>query len=241
MAVLFISDLHLSSSRPGINSVFFKFLRGRAAQASDLWILGDLFEYWAGDDDVSDPFNAKVVSALADCARAGPRIRVMHGNRDFLMGPGFEAASGTKLVDDPTTLFLSGRTTLLAHGDTLCTDDREYQAFRKEVRSKTWQDAFLAQPLSQRKQQIEKLRERSEAEKKRKPAEIMDVNAGAVESLLRAHGYPRLIHGHTHRPARHEHNVDGRTCERWVLPDWYETGGVLVCDERECRIQPLRD
>jgi UDP-2,3-diacylglucosamine hydrolase len=239
MAVLFISDLHLSESRPGINRVFFEFLRGRAAQASELWILGDLFEYWAGDDDIGDPFNAKIVSALAECARGGTSIRIMHGNRDFLMGPGFEAASGAQLVDDPVTLFLSGRTTLLTHGDALCTDDREYQAFRAEVRAKSWQRRFLAQSLPDRKKQIEALRARSESEKSRKPAEVMDVNAGAVESLLRAHGYPRLIHGHTHRPARHEHRVDDHVCERWVLPDWYETGGVLVCDEDGCRMERI--
>lgn len=236
MTVLFISDLHLSSARPAINRIFLEFLRGRAAQASELWILGDLFEYWAGDDDVGDPFNAQVVSALAACARGGTRVRLMHGNRDFLMGARLEAASGAQLVDDPATLLLFGRTTLLTHGDMLCTDDREYQAFRGEVRSPSWQSSFLAQPLSARKKQIEALRARSETEKSRKPAEIMDVNAGAVESLLRAHGYPRLIHGHTHRPARHEHVVDGRVCERWVLPDWYEAGGVLVCDESACRM-----
>jgi UDP-2,3-diacylglucosamine hydrolase len=239
MTVLFISDLHLSSARPAINRIFFEFLRKRAAQASELWILGDLFEYWAGDDDVGDAFNAQVVSALAACSHGGTRVRLMHGNRDFLMGAGLEAASGVQLVDDPATLLLFGRTTLLTHGDTLCTDDREYQAFRGEVRSRSWQSSFLAQPLSARKKQIEALRARSETEKSRKPAEIMDVNAGAVESLLRAHGYPRLIHGHTHRPARHEHVVDGRVCERWVLPDWYERGGALVCDESACRMESV--
>jgi UDP-2,3-diacylglucosamine hydrolase len=239
MAVLFISDLHLSQARPGINRIFFEFLRGLPARAGDLWILGDLFEYWAGDDDADDPFNRGVLDAMAQCARGGTRIRVMHGNRDFLMGPGFEAASGAKLVDDPYTAFIAGRTTLVTHGDTLCTDDREYQAFRAQVRARPWQDQFLAQSLAERKKQIEALRERSESEKARKPAEIMDVSPRAVESLLRAHGYPRLIHGHTHRPARHEHVVDGRSCERWVLPDWYETGGVLVCDDRGCRMERL--
>ena len=239
MAVLFISDLHLSSSRPGINQVFFQFLRERAVRAPELYILGDLFEYWAGDDDIGDPFNAQVVAALAECARGGTRILVMHGNRDFLFGAAFAQASGAQLVDDPVVLDLFGKKTVLTHGDALCTDDREYQAFRAEVRSESWKRAFLAQPLPERKQRIAALRARSEIEKKRKPAEIMDVNAGAVESLLRAHGYPRLIHGHTHRPARHEHRVDGRVCERWVLPDWYESGGVLVCDEKGCRAEKL--
>jgi len=240
MTVLFISDLHLSETRPEINRVFFEFLRGAAARAGELWILGDLFEYWAGGDDADDPFNRTVLDAISGCARAGTRIRVMHGNLDFLMGPEFEAASGAKLVDDPYTAFIAGRTTMLTHGDALCTDDQEYQAFRRQVRAKDWQERFLAQSLAERKQQIAALRERSETEKARKPAEIMDVNPKAVESLLRAHAYPRLIHGHTHRPARHEHVVDGRTCERWVLPDWYETGGVLVCDEAGCRLETLR-
>ena len=240
MAVLFISDLHLASIRPGINRVFFEFLRGRAAQASDLWILGDLFEYWVGDDDIQDPFNGQVVAALAECARGGTRIRVMHGNRDFLLGPGFARASGAQLVDDPVVLDLFGTRTLLTHGDALCIDDHKYQAFRRQVRAKSWQDAFLAEPIAKRKARAEALRAESESEKAGKTAELMDVNPGAVEALLREHGYPRLIHGHTHRTARHEHRVDGRVCERWVLPDWYESGGVLVCDESGCRMETLQ-
>ena len=239
MAVFFISDLHLSASRPEINRVFFEFLRGAARGAESLYILGDLFEYWAGDDDVFDPLNARVIGALAECARGGPQVHLMHGNRDFLLGEAFARASGAQLIADPVTLDLFGSKTLLTHGDTLCTDDRDYQAFRKEVRSQSWQDAFLALPLADRKGRIESLRARSESEKSRKPPEIMDVNRGAVESLLRKHGYPRLIHGHTHRPARHEHRVDGRTCERWVLPDWYKSGGVLVCDDKGCQMQKL--
>src|SRR5258708_12316785 len=147
MAVLFISDLHLSSSRPGINQVFFQFIRQRAVQAPDLYILGDLFEYWAGDDDIGDPFNAKVVAALAECARGGTRILVMHGNRDFLLGPAFAQASGAQLVDDPVVLDLFGKKTVLTHGDALCTDDREYQAFRTEGPPESWNRTFPAQPL----------------------------------------------------------------------------------------------
>ena len=239
MAVFFVSDLHLCASRPEINRIFFEFLRGPARGAQSLYILGDLFEYWAGDDDVLDPLNAQVIGALAECARGGTRVHLMHGNRDFLLGEAFARASGAQLIADPVMLDLFGSKTLLTHGDMLCTDDRDYQAFREEVRSQSWQDAFLALPLADRKERIEALRARSESEKSRKPPEIMDVNRGAVESLLRKHGYPRLIHGHTHRPARHEHRLDGRTCERWVLPDWYESGGVLVCDEKGCRREEL--
>lgn len=234
MAVYLISDLHLSDSRPDINRVFFEFLRGPARQAESLYILGDLFEYWAGDDDLVDPFNESIAAALAEYSRAGPVLRFMHGNRDFLLGGEFAKACGGHLIEDPYTLDLFGTPTLLMHGDTLCTDDIDYQRFRTQVRAPAWQKGFLALPLEQRKRQIEAVRQTSESEKTRKAPEIMDVNPGAVEAALREHAYPRLIHGHTHRPARHVHRVDGRTCERWVLADWYRTGSYLRCDERGC-------
>lgn len=234
MAVFFISDLHLTESRPEINRLFFDFLRGPARAAETLYILGDLFEYWAGDDDLDDPFNRSVAGALADYSRAGPALWFMHGNRDFLLNGEFEKACGGRLINDPYALDLFGTPTLLMHGDTLCTDDLDYQKFRAQVRNPTWQKGFLALPLAQRKRQIEAVRQTSESEKTRKAPEIMDVNPGAVEAALREHAYPRLIHGHTHRPARHVHQVDGRTCERWVLADWYRTGSYLRCDERGC-------
>jgi UDP-2,3-diacylglucosamine hydrolase len=234
LAVFFISDLHLCASRPEINRIFFEFLRGPARNAESLYILGDLFEYWAGDDDLDDPFNASVVSALAECSRAGPAVYVMHGNRDFLLGTTFAEACEANLIGDPLPVDLFKTPTLLMHGDTLCIDDRDYQEFRAKVRAPAWRKDFLALPLERRKEQIEELRRRSESEKKLKTPELMDVNGGAVETVLREHDYPRLIHGHTHRPARHEHRVDGRTCERWVLADWYRTGSYLRCDERGC-------
>jgi len=234
MAVYFISDLHLSDSRPDIKQVFLEFLRGPARQAESLYILGDLFEYWAGDDDLADPFNESIAAALAEYSRAGPVLRFMHGNRDFLLDGEFARTCGGRLLDDPHTLDLFGTPTLLMHGDTLCTDDLDYQKFRVQVRNPIWQKGFLALPLEQRKRQIETVRQTSESEKTRKAPEIMDVNQGAVEAALREHAYPRLIHGHTHRPARHVHRVDDRTCERWVLADWYRTGSYLRCDERGC-------
>lgn len=239
MAVYFISDLHLSDSRPDINRVFFEFLRGPARQAESLYILGDLFEYWAGDDDLGDPFNESVAAALAEYSRAGRVLRFMHGNRDFLLGGEFARACGGRLIEDPYTLDLFGTPTLLMHGDTLCTDDLDYQEFRVQVRNPMWQKGFLALPLEQRKRQIEAVRQTSESEKTRKAPEIMDVNPGAVEAALREHAYPRLIHGHTHRPARHVHRVDGRTCERWVLADWYRAGSYLRCDGRGCAPERL--
>lgn len=231
---LFISDLHLCSTRPRITELFQRFLRDTAPRAEALYILGDLFEYWAGDDDLGDPFNARIAQALQHTARQGVRMHIMHGNRDFLLGDLFMADCGATLLPDPTLIELHGKPTLLMHGDTLCTDDRDYQAFRAMVREPQWQANFLAKPLTVRKAQIEELRRKSEAEKSLKAADIMDANPQAIASVLRAHRYPRLIHGHTHRPARHEHRVDGMLCERWVLPDWYETGGYLRCDAAGC-------
>ena len=230
--ILFVSDLHLCSSRPETCRIFFDFLAGPARRAQSLYILGDLFEYWAGDDDAGDPFNASVIAALRDCAGAAP-VFVMHGNRDFLLGPRFAEAAGVRLIEDPLLVDCNGAATLLTHGDALCTDDADYMQFRAKVRSKHWIDAFLATSLLERKAKIEALQLESDAEKKRKPEEIMDVSANAVANLLRRNGYPMLIHGHTHRPAMHEHLVDTHRCERWVLADWYRSGSYLSCAGRE--------
>ena len=227
---LFISDLHLCASRPRINQLFFDFFESAARKADQLYILGDFFEYWAGDDDIDDPFNRSIVRALAALTSSGVAVYLMHGNRDFLIGKAFCQASGAKLLPDPSVIELNGTRTLLMHGDTLCTDDVEYQNFRKEVRDPRWQREFLSQPLAQRKAIIEDLRRRSETEKQTKSRDIMDVTPASVEAVLREHGYPSLIHGHTHRPALHHHQVDGKNCERWVLTDWYEHGGYLRGD-----------
>ena len=237
--VLFISDLHLCASRPQISRIFFEFLRGPARTAESLFVLGDLFEYWIGDDDLGEPFNASVIMALAECSRAGTTVHVMHGNRDFLLNGDFASACNARLINDPHTIDLFGTRTLLMHGDTLCTDDVDYQRFRAEVRSPDWKKRMLSTSLVLRREQAEALRRTSEFEKKGKAPEIMDVNASAVEAVLREHGYPRLVHGRTHRPARHEHRVDGRTCERWVLADWYRSGSYLRCDTRGVAPVPL--
>jgi UDP-2,3-diacylglucosamine hydrolase len=236
---LLISDLHLCSSRPRITELFQYFLRDTAPHAEALYILGDLFEYWAGDDDLGDPFNAHIAQALHETAQRGVRIHIMHGNRDFLLGDLFMADCSATLLPDPTLIDLHGKPTLLMHGDTLCTDDHDYQSFRAMVREPQWQANFLAKPLTARKAQIEELRRTSETEKSLKAADIMDANQQAIASVLRAHRYPRLIHGHTHRPARHEHRLDGMLCERWVLPDWYEAGGYLRCDAAGCEFFPV--
>jgi UDP-2,3-diacylglucosamine hydrolase len=239
MNALFLSDLHLCADRPDINRVFLDFLDGEARDADVMYILGDLFEYWAGDDDIDDPFNASIVSGLSRYARSGPELCVMRGNRDFLLGERFADACEARLIIDPYTIDLFGIQTMLMHGDVLCTDDHDYQAFRSKVRSTAWIKKFLSLPLSQRKFEIEGLRRKSEAEKKRKAPEVMDVSSVAVETILREHHYPRLIHGHTHRPAHHEHRLDGRVCERWVLADWYLAGSYLRCDENGCTPVPL--
>ncbi|TAK67504.1 MAG: UDP-2,3-diacylglucosamine diphosphatase [Betaproteobacteria bacterium] len=239
MSTLFISDLHLCSGRPGINRGFFGFIEREAKSADALYILGDLFEYWAGDDDLGDPFNATVVAALARLVGSGVPAYLMHGNRDFVIGEAFAHASMVTLLPDPTLLSLYGQPTLLMHGDTLCTLDREYQAFRRKARSDAWIRNLLGKPLTERKAAIEALRRQSEQEKRNKPEEIMDVDPAEVEATFRRHGYPRLIHGHTHRPARHVHMVDGHACERWVLADWYQAGSYLACDESGCHAVQL--
>lgn len=232
---LLISDLHLSADQPRSMAAFRRFAAGIAPQAEALYILGDLFEYWAGDDDLHDPFHQEVIAALRGIAERGTRIFLMHGNRDLLMGTTLTQACGATLLDDPALIGLYGTPTLLTHGDILCTHDAEYQRYRAQVHDADFQRRFLAKPLAERKAYIEQLRAQSKAEKQHKDSAIMDVNVEAVAALLREHRYPRLIHGHTHRPKRHEHLVDGHACERWVLGDWDVQGSALRCDAGGCR------
>jgi len=228
---LFISDLHLAVERPGANEQFFRFLHEEAARADALYILGDLFEYWIGDDGLEeDPLGRQVARALRVLAKAGVAVWLMVGNRDFLMGSKFCAESGAGFLDDPRVVEISGKPVLLMHGDTLCTDDTDYQGWRATARSEVWQRDFLTQPLAARRETIEGLRAKSKAVVQAKPAAIMDVSQGAVREAFRAHGVQLMIHGHTHRPAKHEHEVNGRRCQRWVLPDWYGRGGYLALD-----------
>src|SRR4029079_11274426 len=204
--------------------------------AHALCVLGDLFEYWIGDDELDapdgDPLVRDAARALRELTQSGVAVRFMHGNRDFLIGQGFSAATGVALLRDPTVLPVAGVPTLLMHGDTLCTDDHDYQAWRRTARSPDWQREFLAAPLAERRKRILQIREKSRQVVAAKPAEIMDVNGGAVRDAFREHKVRRLIHGHTHRAAPHEVEVNGARCERWVLPDWYgDGGGYLAVDE----------
>ncbi|MFA5372455.1 MAG: UDP-2,3-diacylglucosamine diphosphatase [Sideroxydans sp.] len=224
---LFISDLHLSEAHSPGAELFRHFARDIAPQAEVLYILGDLFEYWAGDDDLADPFHASVAGYLRQLGAQGTRIFIMHGNRDFLMDEQLAVACHAALLPDPALLDLYGNPTLLTHGDALCTDDAVYQQFRTLVRGASWRDDFLALPLSERKAQIEHMRCQSELAKRGKAMNVMDVNEEAVHALLRQYRYPRLIHGHTHRPAQHLHQVDGHQCERWVLGDW-DSGAAQI-------------
>jgi len=231
---LLISDLHLTPDRPRASELFFDFVSRIAPRAESLYILGDLFEYWIGDDDLQDEFNAAIADALGSLSGKGVALRYMHGNRDVLAGRAFVERCGARLIDDPTLLDLHGARTLLMHGDTLCTGDLDYQKFRAYAHDPENQRKFLAQPLQERKKQMLGMRAESEKSKQVKISEIMDVAPAAVDRALREHGYPRLIHGHTHRPAQHAHVVDGHTCERWVLTDWYGRGGYLRCDDAGC-------
>lgn len=231
---LFISDLHLTAERPQINQHFFDFIEETAPQAEALYILGDLFEYWAGDDDIEDPLNAAVAEALSGLNNKNVRLYFMHGNRDLLLGQAYAARCGMQIIPDPTVIDLYGTRTLLMHGDTLCTDDIEYQKFRANARHPETQQKFLAQPLAVRHQQLRGMRAQSEASKSVKATAIMDVSPASVEQVLREQHYPRLIHGHTHRPARHALVVDGRQCERQVLSDWHDREHYLRCDELGC-------
>jgi UDP-2,3-diacylglucosamine hydrolase len=227
MTALFISDLHLTSQREDITLAFERFLREVPQPGDTLYILGDLFEYWAGDDDVEAPFNQRVTGALAQTAARGVALNFIHGNRDFIAGPGFADAARLTLLPDPHSVQLEGVASVLLHGDTLCTDDHEYQAFRAVSRTPQWQAALLAQPLAARKAAIEQMRAKSEATKAAKSAEIMDVNDAAVRQAFADSGAVRMIHGHTHRPGGHDYEVGGVARTRWVLPAWEQQPGYL--------------
>ena len=239
MSTLFISDLHLSAERPAITALFLEFLRGRARSAEALYILGDLFEYWIGDDVAGLPEYQPLITGLRELTAAGVPVYVMHGNRDFLLGAGFEQATGCRLIPDPSEISLYGEKTLLMHGDSLCTDDVAYLKFRAMVRNPDWVKMFLAKTVAERIAIVRDYREISKAATATKKPEIMDVNPGAVESVLRQHGVRHLIHGHTHRPAQHQLQVDGQDRRRTVLGDWYDQGSVLHCDAGGCTLEAL--
>ena len=233
----FVSDLHLKVERPDLLQRFSAFLADTSASNVDsLFILGDLFEYWIGDDDLADPFNANVCNLLRRTADRGIRLYFIAGNRDFLIGPRFAAAAGMILLDDEARVGVGGTPTLLLHGDTVCTDDEPYQEFRRMVRGDAWQQRFLARSLEARRAEVESLRARSADAMREKTAEIMDANADAIRSVLARHGCTRLIHGHTHRPGHEPVRLPSGLGERYVLSDWdLNRGDALEIGPAEVR------
>ena len=245
MTTLFISDLHLDASRPSITELFGHFLLREARSADALYILGDLFEAWVGDDDPSE-VGAYVAENLRQVADSGVPISFIRGNRDFLVGPDYAARAGFRLLPDPAVVMLYGKPVLLMHGDLLCTDDVAYQAFRAQTRDAAWQQKFLSQPLPARLAFAAQARAASQAHqsgmKKSDNAQfetVTDVTPSAVEASFTRFGIDILIHGHTHRPKQHALQVDGRDCQRIVLGDWYEQGSVLRVNADGMQLESL--
>ncbi len=230
MAVLFISDLHLDSARPESIDAFVRFTQNEARQAESLFILGDLFEAWIGDDD-DEPGLVPILDAIEALTGSGTRCRFMHGNRDFLVGEAFCARTGVQLLDEFETIELNGEPVLLTHGDLLCSDDVRYLELRRQLRDPAWQQDFLGKSLDERRRIAASLRELSQTEMAAKTEAIMDVNEATVRETLQKFGVLTLIHGHTHRPALHRFEVGGAPAMRVVLDDWYGAGGYLAWDE----------
>ena len=229
MKYLFVSDLHLEADSPRSVAAFTALLRGEARSAAALYVLGDLFEAWVGDDD-PDPLRDAVCREMTALAASGVPLFVMHGNRDFLYGAGFESRTGAKVLPDPCVATLFGRRLLLTHGDLLCTGDAAYQELRSTVRAASFRERVLALPLEARQTLADAARAGSKAHVAAQRAEIMDVTPEAVLAAFRATGTRVMVHGHTHRPAEHGHVVDGEEALRVVLDAWYEGGSVLTLD-----------
>jgi UDP-2,3-diacylglucosamine hydrolase len=238
MPTLFISDLHLEDKRPAMTAVMLEFLRTAARKADALYILGDLFEYWIGDDVLSTTAT-DVATAISALRNSRVPCYFMHGNRDFLIGQAWAAEAGLEILPEEIVVDLYGQATLLLHGDSLCTDDAGYQAFRRQVRDPAWQSGFLSTSVDQRQQVAQNARAASEKHTGNASMEIMDVNQQAVIDAMRRHGVQRMIHGHTHRPAFHELEVDGVPARRIVLADWYERGSMLEISPAAEVMRPL--
>jgi UDP-2,3-diacylglucosamine hydrolase len=235
--ILFISDLHLAWDKPEITRRFLDFLDNRASKAKALYILGDLFDAWVGDDDFSPP-NPKIRESLKRLTDLGLSVYFQHGNRDFLLGQQFCLDTGIVPLNDPTVIDLFGEATLLMHGDLLCTDDLPYQAFRQKSRSPEWQQNVLSKPLFLRLLAARWYRLRSFFHKRKKTQDIMDVNRSTVINMMVEHRCLRLVHGHTHRPNVHDLEINGKPAQRFVLAAWTkDRGDVLVWGENGYRIE----
>lgn len=226
MTTLFISDLHLDPTRPAITRAFLNLLSDKAKQADALYILGDFFEVWIGDDDDTE-LNQTIIDALHQLTTSGTPVYIMHGNRDFLIGQQFCQKTGCQMLEDPSVVNLYGEQALLMHGDSLCTDDIEYMQFRQLSRSAQWQQALLSRTVEERRQLATQMRAESKQANSNKAEDIMDVNAGEVIDALEHHQVKLLIHGHTHRPAIHSLNMGQNTAQRVVLGDWDQFGWLL--------------
>lgn len=238
MATLFISDLHLEAGQPEIGEQFLTFLAGPAREADALYILGDLFEAWIGDDDPNS-YYVQMKAAIRKLSDSGVPVYFMHGNRDFMIGDAFAAEAGVVLLDDPHSLELHGENVLLSHGDALCTDDIEYQQVRAMTRNPDWQALMMSKSIDERIAFALQAREQSLARNESLTEEIADVNQAAVEQAIQETGADILLHGHTHRPAVHPFHVDGRPVHRIVLGDWYEQGSMVIWDEDGPRLEEL--
>lgn len=230
MTTLFVSDLHLEADRPDIGKQFLHFLRTDAMEADDLYILGDLFEAWVGDDDPNTHYFA-IKRAIRKVVDKGIPVYFMHGNRDFMIGEDFAAETGVTILSDPCVLDIHGDRVLLSHGDAYCTDDIEYQAVRKMTRDPQWQSMMLQKSLEERLAFATQARQASMARGGTISEEIMDVNDGAIDAAMREAGVTIMLHGHTHRPAIHTLMIDGQPARRIVLGDWFEQGSVVRWDE----------
>ncbi|MGB1580759.1 MAG: UDP-2,3-diacylglucosamine diphosphatase [Nevskiales bacterium] len=232
MSIHFISDLHLSDEKPGISRLFIDYLSGPARSADSLYMLGDIFEYWIGDDASMPQYEAEC-TALRSLSVSGVKVYFMHGNRDFLVGNEFALATGIHILQDPCTIDLYGEKTLITHGDFLCTDDIKHQEFRAFALNPDNQKQILSLPIAQRDKIAQGIRLLSKSNNAHEPADIIDVNQQAIVNCLREHAVQQMIHGHTHRPNTHTFDVDGQAAQRVVLSDWHEHEGfVYICDEQ---------
>jgi len=238
MTTLFISDLHLESGRPAIGEQFLHFLSTEAREAEALYILGDLFEAWLGDDD-PNPYYAAMKSALRELTDTSVPVYFMHGNRDFIIGADFAAETGIEILNDPTVVDMYGENVVLCHGDSLCTDDVHYQQIRAMTRAPEWQAMILAKSIEERIAFAIQAREESAQRGESMSDEIMDVNQGAVVQMLNDHGVDTMLHGHTHRPAVHTIDLADRSATRIVLGDWYEQGSVVRWDQKGPRLETM--
>ncbi|PPD20632.1 MAG: UDP-2,3-diacylglucosamine diphosphatase [Methylomonas sp.] len=226
--ILFISDLHIALEKTEITQRFLRFLTKRATGCQALYILGDLFDAWIGDDDDTPP-SKTIKQALKQLTDSGVAVYLLQGNRDFLLGQTFSRQTGVKLLDDYAVIDLGGQPVLLTHGDLLCSDDVAYQMFRLKSHDPAWQNSVLSKPLWLRLLAARWYRLRSYFHKRNKTPTIMDVNQQTVEDAMRRHNCQTLIHGHTHRPARHTFELDGKPAQRWVLADWKKHGADILC------------